>query len=74
MHISQDLTRTFAALGDPTRMAILDRLGAKYETIDLENVSVKLDRSGDYEVLELNIVLPEDNEAKKAPRKVLATT
>jgi cell division topological specificity factor len=40
---------------------------AKYETIDLENVSVKLDRSGDYEVLELNIVLPEElASAKKA--------
>ncbi len=48
---------------------------AKYETIDLENVSVKLDRNGDYEVLELNIVLPDDpSQPKKAPRKVLATT
>jgi cell division topological specificity factor len=48
---------------------------AKYETIDLENVSVKLDRNGDYEVLELNIILPDGGSpAKKAPRKVLATT
>jgi cell division topological specificity factor len=48
---------------------------AKYETIDLENVSVKLDRSGDYEVLELNIILPDDLAAKKAaPAKALATT
>jgi cell division topological specificity factor len=49
---------------------------AKYETIDLENVSVKLDRSGDYEVLELNIVLPDDRAAKKAasPGKALAAT
>jgi cell division topological specificity factor len=46
---------------------------AKYETIDLENVSVKLDRNGDYEVLELNIVLP-DEALQKAPRKVLVTT
>src|SRR5437868_12874732 len=47
---------------------------AKYETIDLENVSVKLDKTGDYEVLELNIVLPEDfNPTKKVARKAAAT-
>lgn len=33
---------------------------AKYEKIDLEHVSVNLDRSGEYDVLELNIVLPEE--------------
>src|SRR5262245_26009023 len=33
---------------------------AKYEKIDLENVTVKLDRSGECDVLELNVVLPED--------------
>ena len=32
---------------------------AKYEHIDLEHVSVNLDREGDCDVLELNIVLPE---------------
>jgi cell division topological specificity factor len=32
---------------------------AKYETIDLHNVSVKLDKTGECEVLELNITLPE---------------
>ncbi len=32
---------------------------AKYERIDLEQVSVTLDKAGDCEVLELNIVLPE---------------
>jgi cell division topological specificity factor len=43
---------------------------AKYETIDLENVSVKLDRNGDYEVLELNIVLPDElSPSSKQPRK-----
>jgi cell division topological specificity factor len=49
---------------------------AKYETIDLENVSVKLDRNGDYEVLELNIVLPDEigPSARKTPRKELAAT
>ena len=29
MHSSHDLTQTFAALGDPTRMAILSRLAAQ---------------------------------------------
>lgn len=29
MGVSQDLTQTFAALGDPTRMAILNRLAAE---------------------------------------------
>ena len=33
---------------------------AKYEKIDLEHVSVKLDKAGECEVLELNIVLPDD--------------
>lgn len=33
---------------------------AKYEEIDPERVTVNLDRRGTYEVLELNIVLPED--------------
>ncbi len=32
---------------------------AKYEEIDLQNVSVNLDRNGECDVLELNIVLPE---------------
>jgi cell division topological specificity factor len=34
---------------------------AKYERIDLDNVTVNLDRSREYDVLELNIALPEDN-------------
>ena len=33
---------------------------AKYEEVDPERVTVNLDRSGQYEVLELNIVLPEE--------------
>jgi cell division topological specificity factor len=33
---------------------------AKYEDIDPEKVTVSLDRHGEVEVLELNIVLPED--------------
>jgi cell division topological specificity factor len=32
---------------------------ARYEKIDLSNVTVNLDRHGDHEVLELNITLPE---------------
>lgn len=39
---------------------------AKYEHIDLQNVSVKVDQSGGYDVLELNIVLPEDEEGASA--------
>ena len=42
---------------------------AKYEVIDLQNVSVTLDRRDDCEVLELNIVLPEVTEAPVAARK-----
>jgi cell division topological specificity factor len=32
---------------------------ARFEKIDLQHVSVSLDRTGDREVLELNIVLPD---------------
>jgi cell division topological specificity factor len=38
---------------------------AKYEVIDLQNVSVSLDRRDDCEVLELNVILPE---AQTPPR------
>jgi cell division topological specificity factor len=48
---------------------------AKYESIDLENVSVRLDKNGDYEVLELNIILPDDFTAtQRTVRKTLATS
>ena len=33
---------------------------ARYEKIDLQQVSVRLDSSGGCEVLELNIMMPED--------------
>jgi|SRR5687767_14145775 len=36
---------------------------AKYEHIDLSNVSDKVDKNGDYDVLELNIVLPDEADA-----------
>jgi len=39
---------------------------AKYEKIDLQHVSVNLDRSGDCDVLELNILLPEAEAARRA--------
>jgi cell division topological specificity factor len=39
---------------------------AKYEVIDLQNVQVKLDKSGGYDVLELNITLPEQLARKAA--------
>ena len=32
---------------------------ARYETIDLANVTVNVERNGDTEVLELNVVLPD---------------
>jgi cell division topological specificity factor len=34
---------------------------AKYERIDMQQVSVKLDRSGDCDVLELDVFLPPDS-------------
>jgi cell division topological specificity factor len=40
---------------------------AKFEKIDLTNVSVKVDRSGDYDVLELNIILPDEGGDSSAP-------
>ncbi|MDX2022617.1 MAG: cell division topological specificity factor MinE [Deltaproteobacteria bacterium] len=42
---------------------------AKYEVIDLQNVSVNLDRRDDCEVLELNIVLPEVPEQPVARKR-----
>jgi cell division topological specificity factor len=39
---------------------------AKYEKLDLDQVSVNLDRKGDSEVLEINIVLPADASPKSS--------
>ncbi len=44
---------------------------AKYELIDLGQVSVNLDKTGDYEVLELNIVLSPGKD-KEPPKPVAA--
>ena len=50
---------------------------AKYEHIDLDQVSVNVDRQGDCEVLELNVVLNEAraaNAPKKRPSVVITAT
>jgi cell division topological specificity factor len=41
---------------------------AKYEKLDLDMVSVALDKKGDAEVLEINIVLPEEKRARASVR------
>jgi cell division topological specificity factor len=41
---------------------------AKYETLDLEMVSVAIDKKGDAEVLEINIVLPEERAPSRSVR------
>jgi cell division topological specificity factor len=45
---------------------------AKYELIDLGNVTVNVDKSGDVEVLELNIVLNEQKKKEEPPLPKLA--
>ena len=45
---------------------------ARYEKIDLSNVTVNLDRHGGGEVLELNITLPEGRSPLRAFARVLA--
>ena len=42
---------------------------AKYQDIDLQHVSVKLDKTGGCDVLELNVMLPEDFAEKEAAKK-----
>ena len=42
---------------------------AKYEKINLDNVSVKVAEGGDYDVLELNIVLPEEQPQGPGPAR-----
>jgi cell division topological specificity factor len=37
----------------------------KYVSIEQDQVKVHIDREGDYEVLELNITLPEDDQTKQ---------
>lgn len=45
---------------------------AKYETVDLDQVSVSIDRRADGEVLELNIVLPDACHRSERTRSRLA--
>ena len=46
---------------------------AKYERLDLEQVSVQLDRKGEAEVLEINVVLPtEERVVKRSVRTRVA--
>jgi cell division topological specificity factor len=42
---------------------------ARYETIDLANVTVNVERNGDTEVLELNVVLPDGTTVIGSPRR-----
>lgn len=37
----------------------------KYVAVEQDQIKVHLDRDGDYEVLELNILLPDDDEAQR---------
>ena len=57
-------TRTGGADYLPQLQQELLAVIARYEKIDLSNVTVNLDRHGNSEVLELNITLPE---AQKPP-------
>jgi cell division topological specificity factor len=41
---------------------------AKYEKLDLDMVSVAIDKKGDAEVLEINIVLPEERKPQRGVR------
>jgi cell division topological specificity factor len=46
---------------------------AKYEKLDLDRVSVNLDKKGEAEVLEINIVLPpEERETRRSVRTRVA--
>ena len=60
-------TRTGAADYLPQLQQELLAVIARYEKIDLSNVTVNLDRHGGSEVLELNITLPE---AQPTPPRV----
>jgi cell division topological specificity factor len=45
---------------------------AKYEKVDLDQVSVNLDKKGEAEVLEINIVLPEEKTERRTVRTRVA--
>ena len=41
---------------------------AKYEKLDLDMVSVQIDKKGEAEILEINIVLPEERKPQRSVR------
>ncbi len=45
----------------------------KYVNVDQDAISVTMEQDENREILELNIILPEDNERKKPKRAPLAT-
>ncbi len=71
--IARERTATRPAVIDylPQLQQELLQVIAKYELIDLGQVSVNLDKTGDYEVLELNIVLSPGKD-KEPPKPVAA--
>ena len=68
-------TRTGGADYLPQLQQELLAVIARYETIDIANVTVNLDRHGGSEVLELNITLPDAQPAPSgSPRPSFAPT
>ncbi len=64
------LAREHADRGGPDFLPALKReileVVARYVPVDMEQVTVNLERDGDCEVLELNVVLPEEPEPPRA--------
>lgn len=46
----------------------------KYVTIDQDQIKVHVDRDGDYEVLELNIMLPDEEQVSDKHRQTAGST
>lgn len=65
--------RTATNDGTPSYLPALQRelleVIAKYEKLDLDRVSVQLDKKGEAEVLEINIVLPDRPPERKSVRR-----
>lgn len=66
------VARERAQVGDCVHQSYLPKLQkelleviAKFEKVDMDRVSVNLDKKGEAEVLEINIVLPPDEEKKE---------
>lgn len=78
-HIAKDrlqivVARERASTGDrvqsylPQLQRELMEVIAKYEKLDLDMVSVAIDKKGETEVLEINIVLPEERKPSRSVR------